>query len=71
MAKWSGVYLHDSLKLLKKAEKWLEDEVENTELTEKILCESDDDFIHFGRRECAEGLLEQIKKWRKEMFNEE
>tara|TARA_A100001011_G_scaffold400348_1_gene514274 strand:- start:684 stop:899 length:216 start_codon:yes stop_codon:yes gene_type:complete len=70
MAKWSGVYLHDSLKLLKKAEKWLEDEVENTELTEKILCESDDDFIHFGRRECAEGLLEQIKKWRKEMYNE-
>ena len=70
MAKWSGVYLHDSLKLLKKAEKWLENEVENTELTEKILCESDDDFIHFGRRECAEGLLEQIKKWRKEMFNE-
>tara|TARA_R100001510_G_scaffold37976_1_gene34321 strand:+ start:312 stop:527 length:216 start_codon:yes stop_codon:yes gene_type:complete len=70
MAKWSGIYLHDSLKLLKKAEKWLENEVESTELTEKILCENDDDFIHFGRRECAEGLLEQIKKWRKEMFNE-
>ena len=70
MAKWSGVYLEDCHKLLKKVEKWLEDEVENTELTEKILCESDDDFIHFGRRECAEGLLEQIKKWRKEMYNE-
>ncbi len=42
---------------------WLENEVENTELTEKILCESDDDCIHFGRKECAESLLNQIKKW--------
>ena len=45
---------------------WLENEVENTELTEKILCESDDDFIHFGRHECAESLLNQIKKWQGE-----
>jgi len=46
---------------------WLENEVENTELTEKILCESDDDdFIHFGRHECAESLLNQIKEWQGE-----
>ena len=45
---------------------WLENEVENTELTEKILCESDDDFIHFGRQECAESLLNQIKEWQGE-----
>ena len=70
MAKWSGVYLQDCHLMRKKIEEWLENEVESTELTEKILCENDDDFIHFGRRECAEGLLEQIKKWRKEMFNE-
>jgi hypothetical protein len=49
--------------LMDKVVEWLENEVENTELTEKILCENDDDFIHFGRHECAESLLNQIKKW--------
>ena len=49
--------------MIDKIKKWLEDEVENTELIEKILCESDDDYIIFGRKECAESLLNQIKKW--------
>ena len=55
-----------SKQVIRKIKDWLEHEVENTELTEKILCESDDDFIHFGRQECAESLLNQIKKWQGE-----
>ena len=71
MAKWSNIYLDDSLKLLKKVEKRLKNEVERTELTEEILCESNDDLICFGRRELAKELQAKIKKWRREMFNEE
>ena len=49
--------------LLSKIEDWLEDEVDNTELDDEKLCETNDDFIHFGRRECSESLLKQIEKW--------
>jgi len=49
--------------LLSKIEEWLEHEVDNTELNDERLCETNDDFIHFGRRECSESLLEQIKQW--------
>jgi len=49
--------------VLSKIEEWLEHEVDNTELNDEKLCETNDDFIHFGRRECAESLLEQIEKW--------
>ena len=49
--------------LLSKIEEWLEHEVDNTELNDEKLCESNDDFIHYGRQECADGLLTQIKKW--------
>ena len=52
-----------SNQIIAKIKDWLEHEVENTELSEEILCDNNDDFIHFGRRECAEMLLEQIKKW--------
>jgi hypothetical protein len=52
--------------LINKIKDWLNHEVENTELSKEILCENNDDFIHFGRRECAEMLLEQIDKWQKE-----
>ena len=37
MAKWSGVYLQDCHLMRKKIEEWLENEIESTELTEKIL----------------------------------
>lgn len=49
--------------LLSKIETWLEHEVDNTELDDEKLCETNDDFIHFGRRETAECLLNQIEKW--------
>lgn len=58
------------IELLKKVEKRLENEVERTELTEKILCESNEDFICFGRRELAKELQAKIKNWRKELLNE-
>ena len=48
---------------LTKVKEWLQNEVENTELNDEKLCESNDDFIHYGRQECADGLLTQIKKW--------
>ena len=72
MAKWSGVYLEDCHKLLKKIEKWLEEEVSDYQEYADDIGDVDsfDDGILEGRHECAEGLLKQIKKWRKEMFNE-
>jgi len=45
---------------------WLKCEIEYTELDDRILCQSDDDFIHFGRRECAEGFLKMINEWEKD-----
>ena len=56
-----------SNQVIAKIERWLKHEVENTELTDEKLCENNDDFIVFGRRECAVNILIQIKKWKKEV----
>jgi hypothetical protein len=64
MAKWSGVYLEDCHKLLKKIEKKLE----------KVVDEGftfSDGGDSFGRYDLAKELQDKIKKWRREMFNEE
>lgn len=55
-----------SNQLLSKIKNWLNHEVENTELTDEKLCENNDDFIVFGRRECAVSILGQIEKWENE-----
>ena len=75
MAKWSGIYLHDSLKLLKKVEKKLEKEIkENDKYTyDDYDYNNVDDFdvyLFRGRQQLAKELQDKIKKWRKEMFNE-
>ena len=51
--------------MIDKIKEWLEDEVEdvNTEFSKKMMYESDDDYIILGRKECAESLLNQFKKW--------
>ena len=53
------------MKLIDKIKEWLEGEVEdvNTEFSKKNFYESEDDYIILGRKECAESLLNQIKKW--------
>jgi len=70
MAKWSGIYLHDSLKLLKKVEKKLEKVVGE----EKRRYEDGTSMVQYdfrqGRQQLAKELQDKIKKWRKEMFNE-
>lgn len=56
--------LRKQVTIMKKIEDWLEDEVScNEELHNEIVCKTNDDFIHFGRRETAECLLNQIEKW--------
>jgi len=45
--------------LLEKIVAWLQDEVNNTDMTEGI-AEDCEDFLMAGRRECAEGLLAYI-----------
>jgi len=64
MAKWSGIYLHDSLKLLKKVEKKLEKVVEELNMFDEIL------EGERGKLDFALELQAKIKKWRKEMYNE-
>ena len=69
MAKWSGIYLEDCHKLLKKIEKKLEKVKE-----EERRYEDGTSMVPFnlrnGRQQLAKELQEKIKKWRKEMFNE-
>ena len=61
MAKWSGVYLEDSHTLLKKIEKKLE----------KVAKTSDCfDLLENERRLFAKELQDKIRKWRKDMYNE-
>tara|TARA_B100001094_G_scaffold117082_1_gene112914 strand:+ start:307 stop:498 length:192 start_codon:yes stop_codon:yes gene_type:complete len=60
MAKWSGIYLDDSLKLLKKVEKELE---KAREEESRVVPES-------KKYAFAVKLQNKIKKWRKEMYNE-
>lgn len=54
-------------KILDNIEDWLEGErnltLNPSEITD---CDPNDDDIVFGRVECAESLLEQIKKWESE-----
>ena len=64
MAKWSGIYLHDSLKLLKKVEKELAKVVDRGEP-----CHAYEE-MEYGEYSVAIRLQNKIKKWRKEMFNE-
>lgn len=64
MAKWSGVYLHDSLKLLKKVEKKLDKVVKELDMLGELL------DGERGKLDLAKELQDKIKKWRKEMYNE-
>ncbi len=69
MAKWSGVYLEDCHKLLKKIEKKLEKVVD-----EKRRYEDGTSLVKIklreGRQHLANELQNKIKKWRREMFGE-
>ena len=51
--------------VLDKIKLWLRNEIETTELWDEKFCENKDDFIHYGRRECADLLLALIYKWQK------
>ena len=42
---------------------YLQNEVDRTELNDKEVCDSKDDFILYGRQECANDLLALIEKW--------
>ena len=62
-----------SKKILNKIKKWLKEEVkDNQEVAdakdnnEAEICSDGTDDIIYGRHECAEGLLNQIKKWEEE-----
>ena len=57
------------MNLVQKIEEWLEDEViQYQEYADDIGdVDSFDDGILEGRHECAEGLINQIKKWKKEL----
>ena len=53
---------------------WLQEEVEQNqdivdahENNENAIMTDGTDDIYLGRYECAEGLLDQISKWRKEL----
>ena len=73
MAKWSGVYLEDCHKLLKKIEKKLEkivDEDSNNQTIWLGLEDGGGPEIDNERYKLAKELQKKIKKWRKEMYNE-
>ena len=69
MAKWSGVYLKDCHKLLKKIEKKLE-KVVDEESNHQWISVGMETEIENGRYALAKELQDKIKKWRKEMYNE-
>ena len=69
MAKWSGVYLKDCHKLLKKIEKKLE-KVVDEESNNQWISVGMEDEIENGRYALAKELQKKIKKWRREMFGE-
>ena len=76
MAKWSGVYLEDCHKLLKKIEKELDHVVgeEKRRYGKWGTWEDGTSMVQYdfreGRQQLAEQLIDKIKKWRKEMYNE-
>ena len=69
MAKWSGVYLEDCHTLLKKIEKKLE-KVVKQESNHQWISVGMETEIENGRYALAKELQDKIKKWRKEMYNE-
>ena len=69
MAKWSGVYLKDCHKLLKKIEKKLE-KVKEEERRYEDGTSMVKIGLRKGRQHLAKELQNKIKKWRKEMYNE-
>ena len=69
MAKWSGVYLEDCHKLLKKIEKKL-GKVVDEESNYQWITTSTGDEVENGRYTLAKELQAKIKKWRKDMYNE-
>jgi hypothetical protein len=74
MTKWSGNYLQDSLKLLKKVEKKLAKVVDEDSNNQTIWLGLEDGGgpeIDNERYKLAIELQKKIKKWRREMFNEE
>ena len=62
-----------SKKILNKVKQWLKEEVKDNQDVvdakdnkEAEICSDGTDDIIYGRHECAEGLLNQIKKWEEE-----
>ena len=49
--------------MINKIKLWLQNEVDRTELYDEKFCENKDDFILYGRQECANSLLSLIKEW--------
>ena len=63
----------NTYKILNKVKKWLKEEVKDyqdvadaKDNKEAEICSDGTDDIIYGRHECAEGLLNQIKKWEEE-----
>ena len=56
-------------RVLNKVKEWLEEEVSDYQEHADDIGDVDsfDDGILEGRHECAEGLINQIKKWKKEL----
>ena len=69
MAKWSGVYLEDCHKLLKKIEKKLA-KIVDEESNHQWISVGMETEIENGRYALAKELQDKIKKWRREMFGE-
>ena len=62
-----------SKKILNKVKKWLKEEIRHNQAVvdakddnKSEICSDGTDDIIYGRHECAEGLLNQIKKWEEE-----
>ena len=51
------------MKLIDKIKEWLDDEVIQHQEYERVSYPDFEDGILEGRHECAESLLNQIKKW--------
>ena len=63
----------NTYKILNKVKKWLKEEVKDNQdvadakdNNEAEICSDGTDDIIYGRHECAEGLLNQIKGWEEE-----
>ena len=63
----------NTYKILNKVKQWLKEEVKDNQDVadakdnkEAEICSDGTDDIIYGRHECAEGLLNQIKKWGEE-----